>query len=76
MVRKDGFMRTAQDLRQEGLNSFPGDYLDNSTEVAEYSAYVTDAVTDFEEDIGATNLYEQPPQASPGNVVDDGAQSI
>ena len=61
MVRKDGFMRTAQDLRQEGLNSFPGDYLDNSTEVVEYSAYVTDAVTDFEEDIGATNLYEQNP---------------
>ncbi|MDT8319688.1 MAG: prepilin-type N-terminal cleavage/methylation domain-containing protein [Xanthomonadales bacterium] len=48
MVRKDGFFRVAQDLRQEGLNAFPGNFLDESGEVAEYSKYVTDAVSLFE----------------------------
>ena len=28
MVRKDGFFRVAQDLRQEGLNNFPANYLE------------------------------------------------
>ena len=41
MVRKDGFWRVAQDLRQEGLNLFPEDYLDNTTEVGAYSDYIT-----------------------------------
>jgi prepilin-type N-terminal cleavage/methylation domain-containing protein len=36
MVRKDGFFRVAQDLRQEGLNNFPASYLDDETEVSEY----------------------------------------
>ena len=36
LVRKDGFFRVAQDLRQEGLNSFPGNYLDESSEITEY----------------------------------------
>lgn len=71
MVRKDGFMRTAHDLRQEGLNSFPDDYLDNVSEVAVYSAYVTDAVTAFEAAIGSTKLYELDPPAlsEPGSIV-------
>jgi len=47
LIRKDGFYRVAQDLRQEGLNSFPATYLDEASEVAEYSDYVTDAVADF-----------------------------
>ena len=61
MIRKDGFFRVAQDLRQEGLNSFPAEYLDDTVEVAEYSGYVTDAVSTYEYDMGTTNLYEQNP---------------
>jgi len=58
MVRKDGFFRIAQDLRQEGLNSFPADFMDEEGEVGIYSDYVTDAVIDYEASIGATDLYE------------------
>ena len=65
MVRKDGFFRIAQDLRQEGLNAFPADYLDDSSEVSEYSGYVTAAVSDYEEAIGATNGYEAAPPTLP-----------
>jgi type II secretory pathway pseudopilin PulG len=61
MIRKDGFFRVAQDLRQEGLNSFPEDYLDQETEIGEYSSYVTGAVAAFETDIGGTNGYENNP---------------
>lgn len=63
MVRKNGFFRIAQDLRQEGLNSFPADFMDEESEVGIYSDYVTDAVTDFEAAIGATDLYESSPPA-------------
>ncbi|HET6564946.1 MAG TPA: hypothetical protein VFG52_05990, partial [Xanthomonadales bacterium] len=56
LVRKDGFFRVAQDLRQEGLNSFPSDYLDGPTEVDEYSDYVTASVSLFE--AAAGNGYE------------------
>ncbi len=66
LVRKDGFFRVAQDLRQEGLNSFPADYLDNASEVAVYSAYVTNAVSAFEADIGSTDLYELAPPTMTG----------
>jgi hypothetical protein len=59
MVRKNGFFRIAQDLRQEGLNSFPGDYLDEEGEVGEYSNYVTQAVSAYEASIG--NNYELSP---------------
>jgi hypothetical protein len=59
LVRKDGFFRVAQDLRQEGLNSFPANYLDEPTEVSEYSAYVTDSVSDFAD--AATSGYESDP---------------
>ncbi len=59
MVRKDGFFRVAQNLRQEGLNSFPASYLDDANEVSQYSAYVTDAVSAFE--AGTGNNYEQSP---------------
>jgi type IV pilus modification protein PilV len=61
MVRKDGFWRVAQDLRQEGLNSFPGDYLDSSEEVEIYSDYVTAAVSAYEAAVGANDLYESNP---------------
>jgi len=59
LIRKDGFFRVAQDLRQEGLNSFPASYLDDDNEVATYSAYVTGAVSDFEDHVG--NGYENSP---------------
>lgn len=72
MVRKDGFFRIAQDLRQEGLNAFPADYLDQDAEVSEYSGYVTAAVAAFEDSTG--DGYEQwtPPPAlvKPANLND------
>lgn len=66
MIRKDGFFRVAQDLRQEGLNSFPQDYLDQDSEIDAYSAYVTGAVAQFEADIGSTNMYENAPPTFTG----------
>lgn len=83
MIRKDGFWRIAQDLRQEGLNSFPGDYLDSEDEVGVYSGYVTAAVSAYEAAIGATDLYElgdwelpkpasmTPPLIFPASTVDN-----
>jgi Tfp pilus assembly protein PilV len=47
MVRKDGFMRVAQDFRQESLLAFPSGYLDTLAGANEYSEYVTNAVLDF-----------------------------
>jgi hypothetical protein len=61
MVRKDGFFRLAQDLRQEGLNSFPANYLDEDGEIAEYSGYVTAAVSEYEYDMGVGTQYETSP---------------
>ena len=55
MIRKDGFWRIAQDLRQEGLNSFPADYLDSESEVGVYSGYVTSAVSIYENDTNPAN---------------------
>jgi len=60
-VRKDGFFRVAQNLRQEGLNAFPADYLDDSAEVGDYSDYVTAAVSAYEAAMGSTDGYEQTP---------------
>jgi prepilin-type N-terminal cleavage/methylation domain-containing protein len=64
MARKDGFFRIAQDLRQEGLNSFPADYLDESSEVSQYSGYVTAAVSKYESEVG--NDYELAPPSLTG----------
>jgi prepilin-type N-terminal cleavage/methylation domain-containing protein len=61
LVRKDGFFRVAQDLRQEGLHSFPANYLDEEGEVSEYSAYVTSAVSEYEYDMGVNTQYEGAP---------------
>ncbi|HKX55377.1 MAG TPA: hypothetical protein VJN01_04720, partial [Xanthomonadales bacterium] len=58
-VRKDGFFRVAQDLRQEGLNSFPANYLDDAEEISEYSEYVTNSITAFQ--TAATAGYETSP---------------
>ena len=48
LVRKDGFFRVAQDMRQESLNAFPADYLDAQDEIDVYSGFVTAAVIDYE----------------------------
>ncbi len=48
MVRVDGFMRVGQDFRQEGRNVFPENFLDETSEVDDYSTWVT----------GSTNLFE------------------
>jgi len=67
MVRKDGFWRIAQDLRQEGFNGFPASYLDDESEVGTYSRYVTDAVSAYESATdpansdSPTNPYEEAP---------------
>jgi len=47
MVRKDGFMRVAQDFRQEGFVAFPEGYLDTLNGANTYSDYVEAAVADF-----------------------------
>jgi prepilin-type N-terminal cleavage/methylation domain-containing protein len=56
LIRKDGFFRVAQDLRQEGLNSFPAHYLDDAAEVEVYSDYVTAAVTGYESQLGNESI--------------------
>jgi len=48
LVRKDGFFRVAQDFRQEDLNVFPADFLDDQTEIDTYSLYVTGAADAYE----------------------------
>lgn len=70
LVRKDGFFRVAQDLKQQGLNSFPGDYLDETTEVDTYSSYVTAAVLNYENNMGVDTQYEgnPPPFLRPGEM--------
>ena len=40
LVRQDGFFRVGQDFRLEGLNTFAGDYLVNTTQVNDYSTYL------------------------------------
>jgi len=47
MVRKDGFMRVAQDFRQEGFAGFPAGYLDTRNGADEYADYVIEAMQDF-----------------------------
>ena len=52
LVRKEGFFRVAQDMRQEGLDAFPANYLDDVDEVNEYSTYITSAVSAYERAMG------------------------
>ena len=68
LVRKDGFFRVAQDLRQEGLNSFPASYLDDDGEIDTYSSYVTDSISAFT--ASAVNGYESSPPTltTPANM--------
>ena len=61
MIRKDGYFRIAQDLRQEGLNAFPASYLDEEAEVSEYSEYVTDVILEYEDSMAVHTHYELTP---------------
>ena len=71
MVRKDGFWQVGQDLRQEGLNVFPENFLDSTTEVAEYSDYITAAVGIYESAIDGSDQYElAPPALTPPDAMD------
>lgn len=58
MVRKNGFWQVAQDLRQEGLNIFPENFLDSSAEVDVYSDYITAAINTYESAIDGIDQYE------------------
>lgn len=71
MVRKNGFWRVGLDLRQEGLNNFPEDFLTSSPDVDAYSAYVTGAVDEYMDLIANSNQYETaPPQLTlPSSMV-------
>jgi prepilin-type N-terminal cleavage/methylation domain-containing protein len=57
LVRKDGFFRVAQDMRREGMNVFPMDFLDQESEVSTYSDYVVGAVQAFE--LSLSDGYQQ-----------------
>ena len=55
--------RHRQDLRQEGLNAFPANFLDEESEIDSYSDYVTDAIAAYESLVGSNDLYELNPPA-------------
>jgi len=63
MTRVDGFMRIGQDFRQEGRNAFPENYLDEKSEVDNYSAWVTASVDLFEDALNGN--YEAAPLTLP-----------
>jgi prepilin-type N-terminal cleavage/methylation domain-containing protein len=66
LVRKDGFFRVAQDIRREGMNIFPMDFLDQGSEVSTYSDYVVGAVQAFEQSLSDGYQSASPaPQLSP-----------
>lgn len=72
MVRVDGFMRIAQDIRQEGKNAFPENFLDEDAELEDYSDWVTGSVDAFE-NVLAGNYETSPPSlASPPQAPDAG----
>ena len=69
LVRKDGFFRVAQDLRQEGLNAFPANYLDDPGDIDQYSGYVTAAVTNYKNVAGdGYETTSTPSLLSPGSL--------
>jgi Tfp pilus assembly protein PilV len=53
IVRVDGFLYVAQDWRMESMQVIPGLELDQDTEIAEYTTYVTDFVEDYILGIGS-----------------------
>lgn len=82
MVRRNGFWQVGQDLRQEGLNLFPEGYLDTSSAIGAYSAYVTGAVEGYEVAINGVDGYELlpptlalPSESSPALVIPASTES-
>jgi len=71
LVRKDGYWRVAQDLRQEAVGVFPFDYLVNSVDVSDYSDYVTTGIASFTE--SASGDY---PQAASQPVMPEPASGL
>jgi len=63
MVRVDGFMRVGQDFRQEALNVFPEDYLNETAEIDDYSNWITTKTNLFENAL--TGDYESSPLTFP-----------
>ncbi|NNK52208.1 MAG: prepilin-type N-terminal cleavage/methylation domain-containing protein [Xanthomonadales bacterium] len=66
MVRKDGFMRVAQDFRQEQFIGLPQSYLADTAGVTAYSSYVTDAIDNFIDDL--LNGNSSPDLDGPGDL--------
>lgn len=68
MVRKDGFMRVAQDFRQEQFIGLPQSYLAETAGVDAYSDYVTAAIDNFIDDLlggDSAPLLDGPGDVSP-----------
>jgi prepilin-type N-terminal cleavage/methylation domain-containing protein len=59
LVRVGGFFKVMQDFRQEDLNVFPEDFLDDAAEITTYSTYVTTAADEYE--LAASGNYETAP---------------
>lgn len=72
MIRVDGFMRVAQDARQEGRNLFPEDYLDEEAEVDDYSEWVTTSVNSFENALAGDYETAPPSLAAPPQAPAEG----
>jgi len=67
LVRKEGFFRVAHDFNKQGYFGFPQDYLDNNDEIAEYSAYIVDAVYDLYGADGQNEPDQQTDLMQPGD---------
>jgi Tfp pilus assembly protein PilV len=68
MVRKDGFLRVAQDFRQEQFIGVPQSYFTSLANIAEYSSYVTTAIDEYIKDLLGGNsapVLEGPGDQSP-----------
>ncbi len=55
LIRKDGFMRVAQDFSQQGFYGFPESYLETTDGADAYGAFVVSAAQEYYED-GATSM--------------------
>jgi len=54
LVRVDGFLYVAQDWRMESMQVIPGLELDQTSEIAEYTTYVTNFIEDYILGIGSS----------------------
>lgn len=66
MVRKDGFMRVAQDFSQKRLNAFPQAFLETEAGAEQYSSYLATAVDDFY--VGNLDALDDPTVPFPGSA--------